>query len=157
MKSGVEDDLEVEDQIKEQEEMKDLILEAETNREEIIKMMEEDERMEERIFQPNLKNNTYEIEIKSKKTQTKKKSKKKVIKKDKEILPNNEIHIIESNEQSIKNYLNFSPVHNSNLISWVKLKDDEKNLARAYACGHVIKDNQNNFKIFLNGKKKKKF
>ena len=89
-------------------------------------------------------------ETKKKKKKNKNKNKNKI---EKEIFPNKEISIIESNDTSIKNFLDFSPVHNSNLICWVKLKDDQKNLARSYARGQVLIDIDKNYKIFLNGKK----
>eukprot|EP01091_Cochliopodium_minus_P000339 TRINITY_DN1032_c0_g1_i1.p1 TRINITY_DN1032_c0_g1~~TRINITY_DN1032_c0_g1_i1.p1 ORF type:complete len:219 (-),score=88.28 TRINITY_DN1032_c0_g1_i1:495-1151(-) len=66
-----------------------------------------------------------------------------------EVLPNNEeIKIVESNKEEIKTYLNFSPVHNSNMISWMQIKNN-KNLPRSYFGGVLFKDKKGNNKILL--------
>ena len=69
-----------------------------------------------------------------------------------EILPNNKEIVIREINEEIKSEIDFSPIHNSNLISWVQLKDCKKNLSRSYASSVLIKDLKGNLKIFLNGK-----
>ena len=119
-----------------------------------------DEEAQEYIIDQNkqISFNLKESEISPKKKSIKKKKNSKNKKKIEANLEDLEEKIeintkVEIKKESIHTFLNFSPVHNSNLINWNQIKQSgKKNLKRSYFSTTLIKDLKGNEKIFIYGK-----